>query len=167
MKSFLFIGVFIMGLLPNCFSQETTNWEAWKWLSGDWVGEGSGVPGQGGGTFSFQTELDGKIMVRHSHSEYPSEAGKPSIVHNDLMVIYPENNGTRASYFDNEGHVIQYMVSYSTKTIVFLSEKKGPLPVFRLTYTLLEDGRVNTAFEVSQDGVNFRMYVEGKSKKRN
>jgi hypothetical protein len=39
------------------------------------------------------------------------------------------------------------------------------MPVFRLTYTLLSDGMVNTKFEMSQDGKTFMTYIEGKSKK--
>jgi len=39
------------------------------------------------------------------------------------------------------------------------------VPVFRLTYTLLENETVNTKFEMSRDGVNFTTYIEGKSKK--
>ena len=37
------------------------------------------------------------------------------------------------------------------------------MPIFRLTYTLLGDKTVNTTFAMSQDGVNFMTYIEGKS----
>ncbi len=71
---------------------------------GEWVG--SGQPGQGGGTFSFKPDLDQKILVRKSHSEYPASANKPEIIHDDLMVVYLDNpeNRNKAIYFDNEGH---------------------------------------------------------------
>lgn len=39
------------------------------------------------------------------------------------------------------------------------------VPVFRLTYSLPDNHEVNTKFEMSQDGVLFATYIEGKSKK--
>ena len=39
------------------------------------------------------------------------------------------------------------------------------IPVFRLTYTLLDNETINTKFEMSQDGEKFTTYIEGKSKK--
>ena len=49
--------------------------------------------------------------------------------------------------------------------IVLTSEKIPNAPIFRLTYTLLDDNTVNTKFEMSQDGENFMTHIEGKSKK--
>ena len=151
----------------NSFSQQNTSWEKWNWLVGNWSGEGSGLPGQGGGTFSFTTDLDENIMVRKSHSEFPASENKPSVIHNDLMIIYRDFNGatSNAIYFDNEGHTIEYQISYNEKSIVFVSKKVPNVPVFRLTYTLLDSNTVNTKFEMSQDGENFFTYIEGKSVK--
>ena len=83
------------------------------------------------------------------------------------MIIYPATDGntSKAIYFDNEGHVINYNVTFSEKAIVFQSEKIPDVPVFRLTYSLLENEIINTKFEMSQDGQNFMTYVEGKSKR--
>jgi hypothetical protein len=147
--------------------QQKSTWDDWSWLVGDWVGEGSGQPGQGGGTFSFAYDLDQNIMVRKSHSEYPATVDKPAIIHDDLMIVYLDNSGnpSRAIYFDNEGHTINYHISYSDRSIVFISDKIPGVPIFRLTYTLLENGTVDTKFEMSQDGEKFMIYVEGKSRK--
>jgi hypothetical protein len=141
--------------------------EKWNFLVGTWIGEGSGQPGQGKGTFSFTFDLDQNILVRKSGTEFPASGGRPAFSHNDLMIIYPESGGntSRAIYFDNEGHVIQYSVVYSGDSIILTSEKKGNLPVFRLTYNALDSETVNTKFEMSQDGENFTTYIEGKSKK--
>jgi hypothetical protein len=46
-----------------------------------------------------------------------------------------------------------------------VSEKIPNVPIFRLTYTLLEDQKVNIKFEMSQDGEKFMTYLEGKSVK--
>ena len=85
------------------------------------------------------------------------------------MVIYPDvkGNPSKAIYFDNEGHTINYNISFSNsaKSIVFLSAKVANTPVFRLTYTLLDNKEVNTKFEISRDGSEFMNYTEGNSKR--
>ncbi len=161
------IAVFILLLSTAAFAQQSTGWDKWKWLMGEWHGEGDGKPGQGSGTFSFKPDLSEKILVRKSHSEYPATANKPEIIHDDLMIIYPDYSGapSKAIYFDNEGHTINYSISYTGNSIVMTSDKIANVPVFRLTYSLLDDGSVNTKFEISQDGTTFTTYVEGKSKK--
>jgi hypothetical protein len=157
----------LSGFLTVSFGQPKDIWSKWEWLSGEWIGEGSGQPGQGGGTFSFSFDLDKNILVRKSHSEYPASENKPKVIHDDLMIIYPDiqGNPTKAIYFDNEGHTINYTIGYSDKSIVLTSDKIPGVPVFRLTYTLLENETVNTKFEMSQDGEKFMVYIEGKSKK--
>jgi hypothetical protein len=73
------------------------------------------------------------------------------------MIIYPDLSGSpnKAIYFDNEGHTINYTVSYSEKSIVLISDKIPDSPVFRLTYTYLDKKTVNTRFEISQEGEKF------------
>ena len=108
----------------------------------------------------IQAGLDNKILVRESHSEYPATGSKPKITHNDLNIIYPDYTGNpvKAIYFDNDGHTINYSISYADKSIALTSEKIPNVPVFRLTYTLLENEIVNTKFEISQDGEKFTTY---------
>lgn len=155
------------GMIATGFSQQKPSWDRWSWLTGEWIGEGSGKPGDGGGTFSFKTDLDQNILVRKSHSEYPATANKPQVIHDDLMVVYPDFSGTpaKAIYFDNEGHTINYSITYSDKSIILTSDKIPNVPTFRLTYLLLDNETVNTKFEMSQDGAKFFTYIEGKSKK--
>ena len=83
------------------------------------------------------------------------------------MIVYLDftGNPSKAIYFDNEGYTINYSISYLDKTIVLLSDKIPNVPVFRLTYTLLNDETINTKFEMSQDAEKFMTYIEGKSKK--
>lgn len=156
-----------LAIASSSFAQQKPNWEKWNWLIGQWQGEGSGQPGQGGGIFNFYYDLDKNIVTRKSHSEYPATPNKPKIVHDDLMIVYLDmaGNPSKAIYFDNEGHTINYTLSYTDKTIAFLSEKTSVATVFRLTYTLLDDKTINTKFEFSQDGQQFKTYIEGKSKK--
>ncbi|MCJ7714336.1 hypothetical protein MUO66_07770 [Candidatus Bathyarchaeota archaeon] len=82
-------------------------------------------------------------------------------------ILKQGGNPTKAIYFDNEGHIINYQVTYSDKSIVLTSDRIPNVPVFRLTYTLLGIDTVDTKFEMSQDGEKFTLYIEGKSKKIN
>jgi hypothetical protein len=168
MKSKFLLTIAFLGFLSTCLSQQNLSWDKWNWLIGDWAGQGSGEPGKGGGTFSFKFDLDKKILVRKSHSEYPATNDKPAIFHEDLMIVYPDSTGNpgKAVYFDNESHVIHYTITYSDKSIQLTSDKSANVLVFRLTYISLDDSTVNTKFEMSQDGEKFITYIEGLSKKK-
>ena len=167
MKTIIFFLLALFSLVSSSFAQQNPAWANWSWLVGQWKGEGNGQPGQGGGTFSFQPDLDGKILIRKSHSEYPASGNRPAITHDDLMIVSLDfaGNPSKAIYFDNEGHTINYSITYASKAIVLQSEKIPDVPVFRLTYSLLDDQTVNTKFEMSQDGEKFMTYIEGKSKR--
>jgi hypothetical protein len=167
MRAKLIVIMAFIGFISTSFAQQSSSWDKWNWLMGNWAGEGSGQPGQGGGTFSFKPDLDQKILIRKSHSEYPASANKPQIIHDDLMIVYLDytGNASKAIYFDNEGHTINYSITYAEKSIALISDKMPNVPVFRLTYSLLDDATVNTKFEMSQDGEKFMTYIEGKSKK--
>ncbi len=167
MKLKLIITITLLGLLTVTYGQQSSGWDKWNWLIGNWQGEGSGQPGEGGGFFSFDFRLDNKILERKSHSEYPATDKKPLIIHDDLMIVYQDYSGnpSKAIYFDNEGHIINYTISYSDKSIVLTSDKIPNVPLFRLSYFLLDNETINTKFEMSNDGLNFMTYIEGKSKK--
>jgi hypothetical protein len=167
MKARLLIMIVFTGLITTCFGQQSADWDKWNWLTGEWVGEGSGQPGKGGGYFSFKTDLDNNVMIRKGHTEIAAGNGSPKSIHDDLMIVYKDNTAapSRAIYFDNEGHTINYQVAYADKSIILTSEKVEGMPVFRLTYTLLDNQTVNTKFEMSQDNITFSTYIEGKSKK--
>lgn len=79
------------------------------------------------------------MIVRANHAEYPAAKDRPAYVHDDLMIIYRESEigPFQAIFFDNEGHVIRYVVEVfpNEKAIEFLSEASPSGPRFRLTYT--------------------------------
>lgn len=164
MKKILALG-FALTLCLSCFSQSQDKWEKWQFLLGEWVGEGDGQPGKGSGGFSFTLDLDGKVLVRKSQTDFPSQGDKQPLSHKDLMVIYPDssNDLLKACYFDNEGHVISYSVTFSNGDIVFTSIKEAGKPVFRLIYSPISSREVEVKFEMSADGVLFKTYVKGKS----
>ncbi|HEX7077913.1 MAG TPA: hypothetical protein VF363_05795 [Candidatus Eisenbacteria bacterium] len=108
-----------------------------SFLLGDWrAGANAGAPGQGSGGCAFRLDLQDRVIVRTNHAEYPAAGGRPAVVHDDLMVIYPGDGGAlRADYYDNEGHVIRYGVTAAAEGVVtFLSDASAPGPRYRLTY---------------------------------
>jgi len=160
--------VFIAAMIVSTFvskAQISENWDKWDNLFGNWTGKGNGEPGSGGGTFTFSPDLDNNIIVRKSHSEFPATENQSAVIHDDLMIIYFDvtKNTTRAIYFDNESHMINYSVFYENNSIIMVSEKTQGTPVFRLTYTIIDKENIKTQFEISQDGDNFFVYLEGNS----
>jgi hypothetical protein len=135
---------------------------------GDWTGEGKGSPGSGAGTSSFQFDLQEQVLVRRSHSEYPASGGRPATVHDDLMVIYPGpgNEQAHASYFDNEGHVIEYAATWSAAgdVLTLVSKPAATVPQFRLIYKKVDAQTLEVAFEMSPPGQAgaFKPYVSGR-----
>jgi hypothetical protein len=147
----------------------TPNWDAWQFLIGEWVGEGGGVPGQGGGSLVFRFDLQRQVLLRKNHVDFPATSERPAFTHDDLTVIYPDpSGGMRAIYFDNEGHVIPYAISSTADTIVLVSEPEANAPRFRTTYSQRENGTVHTRFEIAPPGAPdaFVIYVEGSSKRK-
>jgi len=146
-------------------------WRDWGPLLGTWMAEGKGAPGSGAGTFSFAFDLQKQVIVRKSHSNYPATAEHKAFAHDDLMIIYREQEAekTRADYFDNEGHVIRYTadISGDKKTITFRSDSQPSRPVFRLTYNIGVNGRLAIKFEIAPPDApqEFKVYVEGSAHK--
>lgn len=152
--------------LPAQRPQQGPSSETFGFLIGEWVAEGRGTPGEATGSFSFSFDLDGKILVRRNRADYPPTKDKPAYVHTDLMVIYLEPDGTtRAAYFDNEGHVINYVVSLSKdqSSITFLSEPLPPAPRYRFIYSKEGKDRLRLEFDIAPPGKPeaFSKYVEG------
>lgn len=148
------------------------SWDSLKFLAGKWVGEGAAETGQaGGGYCSFEPGLQGKVLVRKNHAEYPATSEHPAIVHDDLMIIYPDQarHQLRAFYTDNEGHVIQYTVTASAdfKAAVFLGDLDPGAPRYRLTYTLTQPGHMTVDFEMAPPGKpdQFQKFIAGKLRK--
>ena len=145
-------------------------WARLNFLIGEWRGVGTGAPGEAEGGTSFAFNLDKKILVRNNWAKYPPKAGeKTGLSHDDLMIIYPAGDGStfRAMYFDNEGHVIPYSLSFSQKpdAVVFETDSAQPGPRFRMTYELRPDGTLANVFWIAPPGGEFKVYVQGTLKK--
>lgn len=172
-KCMLYALVFLclIFLYGNVFAQQTVSkpdWFALRFLLGEWVGEGSGEPGQGNSSYTFAFDLDEQILVRRNHTEYLSTKDRPGFFHDDLMVVYPiHNESMRAIYFDNEGHVINYKVELSQdgNTATFVSDPLPTTPRFRLTYVKQAVDLVLIRFETAPPSQpnKFSQYLEGKA----
>ena len=140
-------------------------WSKLEFLLGKWTGiagEKDTQLGAGQGSFSFDLQLNGKVVVRHNNATYNS-----GITHDDLMVIYLDspNDTPRAIYFDSEGHVIRYDVSFPTSgKAVFESDSHQPGPAYRLTYWI-ERGVLNGKFEVAPPDADYKNYMSWTAKK--
>jgi len=110
------------------------------------------------------------VLVRKSHTEFPATTDRPASVHEDLMIIYPDYTGivSKAIYFDNEGHTINYAITFADNTIVFTSDAMPNAPRFRLSYIPVDANTVNIKFEMAspQSPEVFKTYIEGKSIKK-
>lgn len=151
---------------------DNSSLKRYAFLIGDWVGEGNGQPGQGTGYFSIKPDLEGKVLVRKNHSEYPATQQKAASTHDDLMIIYADKPGdiSQAIYMDTEDHTIHYAVSFSTdqKTIIFTSPVTAGMPGFRLSYTQINPSSLILKFEIAPPDKPdaFNTYLEGKVHRR-
>jgi len=136
-----------VGLLAQ---EPAAEWKKFDFLLGKWVGvagEKETPLGAGQGGFSFEAELGKKVIVRRNHAAYETGAQ-----HDDLMVIYLEG-APRAIYFDSEGHVIRYNVSFlAMDSVVFESDGTQPGPKYRLSYWMEPAGVMKGKFEVAAPG---------------
>jgi hypothetical protein len=142
-----------------------------RFLVGKWSGEGGGDAGQGSGYFTFEEGLQGKVLVRRNHAEYPAMKDRPAFTHDDLMVVYadPQTGRARAFYTDSEGHVINYDVlsAGDGKSVVFLSDPRDAGPRYRLTYALTQPDTIALTFEMAtaDQPDRFRKIIEGRVRK--
>lgn len=141
-------------------------WGDFRFLLGDWAGEGRGQPGSTVGTATFKLDLDGRVMVRTSRTTVPANGKQPAYVHEDLLVIYRDAPGqpAKAIYFDNEDHTIEYpSVVTQENTITFSSAAVASAPRFRLVYTRTGADRVDVSFEMAPPGSPeaFKAYTRG------
>lgn len=133
----------------------------YAFLLGDWEGLSAD---QELGAFSFETQVQGHVMVRHNKARVKEG------MHEDLLTMYATLQGeVRALYVDNENHVIQYAVSATEnpKGAVFVSDEVPGAGRFRLAYELQADGSVRGSFQIAPPGkTEFRGYLAWTAKKK-
>ena len=166
----------LLGLLPLLAEAQQPKpaddpWRPLAFMLGEWTASGSKEQAAATGGLSFKLELGGKIMVRRNFAEYPAqEAGKPPIKHEDLLIVYPSPADSQyaAIYFDNEGHVINYVVSFDEQKSTVRMESQGPeqAPRFRLDYVLNLDSTLNVVFSIARPGDAFKVYTTGVARRQ-
>jgi hypothetical protein len=137
-------------------AQAPDPWKPLQFLTGEWVGEGSGSPGEGAGACTFEFDLQRKVMIRKNYAVYPT------FRHDDLMVVYldPVSKALKAIYFDNEEHVINYAVEVGPDSVKFLSEQ------YRLTYRRNGEDKLSLDFDVAPPGKPFANYIHASLRKK-
>ncbi len=141
----------------------------WRLLIGEWTSEASTVAGPG--ACAFQFSLGGHILVRTNHAEVLAAGGRAGGTHDDLMVIHPGTTDAQAqaTYWDNEGHVIEYSATWSSdgNSLTFLS-KPGTGPQFRLSYKKLDADTLSVSFDLAPPGQPgaFKTYTSGRIQRR-
>lgn len=127
-------------------------WDALRPLIGTW--QGGDEANHSTGKFTLAPDLGGKVLVRRSTNDSPQGH------HEDLMVI--EEGGKRATYWDNEGHVIAYAITASPEHIEFLSDDIAGKPRFKLTYDVKGPDELAIDFAVALPGAGeFQHYTGG------
>jgi hypothetical protein len=168
----MLMALLAIAVAPVVGRADADPWESYRFLIGDWVGDGEGKPGRGTGEFTFKPDLKESVLVRRAAAEFPASNGRPAARHEDLMVIYRGEKGkpAKAIYFDSEGHVINYAVSHSEdkQTVTFVSEPQANAPRFRLSYVKGKAGTVSVKFEIAPPGNPdaFKTYLEGNARRK-
>ncbi len=169
----LLLAVVLLVAVPSSFAQApAVDWSPLNFLLGDWVGQGSGQPGQGSGGSSFSLDLQKRVMVRKNWAQYPATKDRPAFLHEDLMITYlaSEKEPFQAIYFDNEGHVIHYAIQVSAdeSSFQFLSNASANSPRFRLTYIKTGPNRMNVKFEIAPPGKpdSFSTYITAEIRRK-
>jgi hypothetical protein len=157
--------VVFMAIQPTPQQRAQSALERISFLVGRWIGEGTGTPGNAVGEFSFEWDLQRRVLVRKSFAEYPATKETPASRHDDLMVVFEDSSGLKANYFDSEGHVIRYTVTASKdgKTVQFLSDEAPSTPTYRLTYTKSAgNDSMKLKFEVAtpDQPTTFKPYID-------
>lgn len=155
-------------LAQSVDSSASDPWKAMQSLVGQWDGALGGEAGQASnGSFNIAPDLQGHALVRRSFAEFPATKDRPAIRHDDLTIVYQGAQGTapRATYYDSEGHVIEYtvLVSSGGRNIEWLGAIRPDEPRFRFTYVFTSPTTMNVRFEIAPPGqpAKFVTHVEG------
>jgi hypothetical protein len=162
-----FAALFTLNLTPSdqALSAPADPWKPLTFLEGTWEArtQSGSANAQANGTYTFKLELKDHVLARHS---IPAGCKGPNDFdcdHSDLLYVYQEAEGQplKAIYFDNEGHLIHYIVSApDSTTAIFVSEASPSGPQFRLVYQLKE-AVMSGKFQIRMPGqAEWKSYLE-------
>jgi len=126
--------------------------EPLRFLLGAWESPAP-APAEASGGFAFESRLQGRVIVRTNHADYPAAGGRPASRHEDLMVVHASEEGdVGADYYDSEGHVIRYTAETGPGRLTLTSAASERGPRFRLSYALDASGALSGRFEIAAPG---------------
>ena len=128
-------------------------WDPVRGLLGSW--EGSDPDSKNVGKFTLEPALGGKVLVRHNTNDGPQGH------HEDLMIVFRTPAGLRASYFDNEGHVIAYAVTATANHVELLSDEVASMPRFKLDYDIKSADELAIEFSIAMPGQELKHFAGG------
>jgi hypothetical protein len=158
-------------LAQNPGTNAPATWKPLEFLLGTWDAKtrGGSAGAASSGTYTFQLELRGHVLARHSSNADCKGPADFDCEHADLFYVYQESPGKplKAIYFDNEGHVINYeLTTPAPNTAVFISPSSQPGPQFRLVYEL-KDGTMEGRFQLRMPGQSeFKSNLEWSGKRK-
>jgi hypothetical protein len=168
-KTFRVISLSVLSILSLGLRAQSVSskdpFQSLSFLEGTWEAKTNGTSGiDANGKYSFALELRNHVMARRMVSKESCKGPENyDCNHSDLLYIYPEglDQALHAIYFDNEGHVIRYLVSTPTPTsALFLSDSSQPGPQFRLLYERKADMMFGK-FQMRMSGQSeWKSYVE-------
>ena len=157
-------------LIPSFISYpQESNLAKFKFLIGEWVGNGGGsISGKGAGSSIFKFDLDSNVIIRENYAQYPGQNDNPAYIHKDLMIIYYQFSKPKAVYFDNERHVINYNLEIAENKIIFTSEEVKGIPQFRLSYEREGDNKMKLYFDIAPPNApgKFGSYLTAEMQKK-
>lgn len=127
-----------------------------SFLVGRWVAVDGTVGDAGGrarGTSVVSVEAQGGVLLRRDHTELASSAGRPTGGFDQIMMIYPDEQGVRAEYEDGA-----HLIHYAAKTIepgaavVFESVAPPGAPHFMLSYRITDPQTMTVTFGMQPPG---------------
>jgi len=169
--AFLFLAASLVAQNVSNPAPTPASWKPLEFLIGTWEArtKGGSAAAASSGTYSFQTELKGHVLARHSINSGCKGPADFDCLHGDLLYVYQQAPGRpyKGIYFDNEGHVIHYEVSTpAPATAVFLSDQSQPGPQFRLSYEL-KGATMYGKFQMRMPGhTEFTSYLEWSGEKK-
>jgi hypothetical protein len=166
MKFLMRIGVVVLACAAAARAQAPRGLDALAFLIGDW--DAVETPPGESGAFVFSMAVQDHAIVRTNYAKYDARDGRPASRHDDLMLIFVEDNALRADYVDSEQHVIRYVIEpRGPREAVFVSEPRAGAPRYRLTYTLGADGILGGRFEIAAPDAPdvFKSYLSWKARK--
>jgi hypothetical protein len=157
--------------IDRALSAPPDPWKALAFLEGTWDAhlQAGSAGAQGNGTYTFKPELKHHVLVRSGDPAACKGPASFNCEHGDVLYVYQEseNQPLNAIYFDNEGHVIHYVVSTpDSTTAMFVSEASASGPQFRLVYEL-RDAVMSGKFQMRMPGqLEWKSYLEWSGAKR-